>query len=611
MGDHPADRQTALHAEVEAAQESAFPLRVFILLILALVCYSAIVFVPSYTIRSQFHPCLGTLILGIGFYLVYRGGSGAIAGVFGLAFLGLASALRNTLVPQADGTFSMDYFVLPLIVTGFLNPTLVSVLGIIGARRKHTRPCFGPFSILTALSMMVLEFCLHWNSGLLAQSSEIIVVVAALSFLFSFAFVFAAGLAKAFQETGAQRLSLSWIARVWCVFAAFGTVGALVHTLIMPPPTSLQSLLVVPATVGMFMLIFGIKGGFHLALIGVGFVLVQTLAMLVRGDGHPGPLIAAFLTAMVNLSITWLFIRRSLRKKPPEPAMPEKRIAPPPAANSGNATQRPQLMRAALAVFNNPFSPMIADFDDVLWKEPIQKELDALVQGGKESLDVLEELLMRCARGRGETISKSWWYGSKWAVKAVALLPRQVSPASLLVRVVRTDSNVYEWFTYAQTEAAKQLGRIGTANELPALEELLSKPLSMSPVTEIANAIAKIGGTVQETPAVILAKAQNQLGDADGIDYLLSFMNNAASWTPKEQGFMYYLLANKSGRLGYADASRAFFAAQIAACPDPASFGWQEFIKDGIQPSPENAMELRKRYPPPQTMEAIKTYSNS
>ncbi len=378
----------------------------------------------------------------------------------------------------------------------------------------------------------------------------------------------------------------------------------------MPPPTAWQTLLIFPAALGMFLLIFGIKGGFHLALIGVGFVMVQTITMLVQGTGHPGPLAAILIAAGINLSITWLLIRRApVRNKQPEPALIGKAVPLRPAANGGGAPQRPQLMKAAIAVFNNSFSPMIADFDDVLWKEPIQKELDVLVQGGKEGLSVLEELLMRSAGGRGETIASSWWYGSKWAVKAVALFPRDDCPASVLMRILRTDSTIYEWFSHTQTEAANQMGIIGTANELPALQELLNKPLSMSPITEIAKAIAKIGGTVQETPQIILTRAQNQLGDADGIEYLLSFIKRVASWIPKEQGFFYYLLANKSKRLGYADAARAYFAAQIAACPDATSFGWQEFIQDGIQPSPQNALQLREQYPTPETMEAIKTYS--
>ncbi len=203
--DHSIVTRNVLHAEA-VALNSAFPRRVFILQLVALVFYFAIIFIPNQTIRNHFYPCLGVLILGIGFYLSYRGGSGRIAGILGLALLGLASALRNLLVPQADGTVSLDYFALYLILPSFLDPALVAMMGIVGARRKQTSPCFGTFLFLTAVVLLLLDFFLHWNGRLFSQTIDIIVVVTALSFLFCFALIPAAYVAKAFQEKGGKSL---------------------------------------------------------------------------------------------------------------------------------------------------------------------------------------------------------------------------------------------------------------------------------------------------------------------------------------------------------------------------------------------------------------------
>jgi hypothetical protein len=287
------------------------------------------------------------------------------------------------------------------------------------------------------------------------------------------------------------------------------------------------------------------------------------------------------------------------RKKDKKPV---KDLAPP------SQVPRAQLVAAARAVFNNSFSQMVFDPEDKLWKEPIQKELNLLVKGGAESVSVIEELLTRCANGKGGTISDEWWYGGKWAVKAVALLPKKKA-AALMVRLLQKDSNIAEWFNHVQSEAAKQLGAIGSKDLLPALQGILAHPLSMSPVNEIANAVEKIGGSVEETPSVILAKAQNRLGDQDGIEYLLKFMERTKSWGQKDAGFYWYLLGYKSQRLGHIPASRAFFAAQVAVRPDSTTYGWQEFMKEGIKASPETALRLHGQYPVPKTMEEIKSYA--
>lgn len=168
---------------------------------------------------------------------------------------------------------------------------------------------------------------------------------------------------------------------------------------------------------------------------------------------------------------------------------PPVAAAAPAPAQSG--VSRAELVSAAHAVFNSPFSPMVFDPDDVLWKEPVQAELDTLMRGGAESVSVIEELLMQCARGGGAAISESWWYGGKWALKSAAILPRKEA-AAMFVRLLQTNSNIAEWFTAIQREAAIQLGEIGDANSLPALKALLTNPFSMTPTDAVEKAIKKI-----------------------------------------------------------------------------------------------------------------------
>ncbi|MDR2861957.1 MAG: HEAT repeat domain-containing protein, partial [Syntrophobacterales bacterium] len=308
--------------------------------------------------------------------------------------------------------------------------------------------------------------------------------------------------------------------------------------------------------------------------------------------------------AYIVLAGTFLSREKAQKIKsslPPEPAEIEE-------AAQSQPIQRIQLVNAARAVFNNPFSSMVFDPDDTLWKEPIQKELDLLVMGGTKSVVVFDELLMQCASGRGESISHSWWYGSVWAIKTAAMLPRKEA-AELMMRLLQQDSNIWEWFSYVQNEAARQLAGIGNADVLPALQNFLEHPpFAMSPVDAIAKTVEKLGGIVKESPSVILSKAQNQLGDGDGIDYLLPFMEQMQSWDSKDKGFYYFLLAKKSERLGYVNAARAFFAAQVAANPVPSDWVWQVFSSEGITPSPENALKLHNKYPVPKTMDEIKSY---
>jgi len=267
-----------------------------------------------------------------------------------------------------------------------------------------------------------------------------------------------------------------------------------------------------------------------------------------------------------------------------------------------------ELMRAAREVFHNPFSDLVYDATGHAWEEPIRQEITLLQRGGVASAAVMRDLLLLCANGGGLSLSESWWYSSIWAVRVAAMLPAKEA-GDLLCPLLERNSNIMEWFTYVQKEAAKQLCVIGTSESLPRLKRLLEQPLSMTPVSEIAIAVEKLGGTTLELPSVRLSKAQNQLGDEDGIAYLLPMLEEAEGWPEKDRSFYYYLLARKAERKFDTNACLAFYAAQVAACPDSSSMGWQSFIPDGFRPTKENAELLHNAYPLPKTMGKIQEYS--
>lgn len=301
-------------------------------------------------------------------------------------------------------------------------------------------------------------------------------------------------------------------------------------------------------------------------------------------------------------------------------------VTPAPTAAGGN---QGELRSAARKVFNNSFSSMVFDPEDKLWKEPIQPEIDTLVAGGEASVPVLEQLLMECAAGRGPSISSEWWYGSEWAVKVLAMLPVRPARAALL-NCLRRDSNIAEWFTHVQRHAATQLGNIGDAGTIRDLENIVAAPLSMTPVDEINRAIDRIEerqaappaptpvptppvAAVPETddyamPEDIIKKGKTELGDEDGIDYLLTFGPEVPQWDAKDQGHYYYTLARKAERLGHEEAATAFNIAQCIAFPDKGTLGYKRLAQAGYDMSPGALAALQGEYPLPTSLAEVAAY---
>lgn len=266
-----------------------------------------------------------------------------------------------------------------------------------------------------------------------------------------------------------------------------------------------------------------------------------------------------------------------------------------------------QLESAAKKVFNDYYLDLGGDPEDVLWKRDILASIYLLEDGGKASVAAIENLLMECAIGNGTSIAQSWWYGGKYAVKT-AVIASELEAESMLIRILQKDSKLYEWFTYIQKEAALQLQKIGTADCVSALQQLLSRPFSMSPISDITKAIELAGGKTKQTPAIILQHAESTRDDQQAFDYLWTFMDDVKKWEKKDIGWYYYLLGGCAKRLGHIPAAKAFYAAQINACPRETSMGWQIFTADGVTPSTVNATKLHQQYPLPKNKEEVIEY---
>ena len=180
---------------------------------------------------------------------------------------------------------------------------------------------------------------------------------------------------------------------------------------------------------------------------------------------------------------------------------------PAPAEGSGKsggpASTKPSnaaLYDAANGVFHNTFSVLQLDETGHDWEAPIREHIDTLKKGGQDGVNLLFSFLMRCARGEGPSISESWWHGSTYAVRTVAMFPPKYACDTLL-KLLETDSRIYEWFAYVQKEAILALTPIATVKHLPRLEKIAANPMSLSPIDWINELIAKLRSSAPAAPA--------------------------------------------------------------------------------------------------------------
>ena len=296
------------------------------------------------------------------------------------------------------------------------------------------------------------------------------------------------------------------------------------------------------------------------------------------------------------------------------------------------AVSHEKLYAAAKAVFDNPFPEQTIDPVGKMWKEPVQKELDLLLEGGADGLAALEKVLIKCADKKDEFSTVTGDYieanhkrelGCKWCVKTIALFPKEEA-VETLARLLHRDTGaqlaIY-WYVGGHKEIAKQLGTIGGDASLAALQKYLTQRNTHSEIgsPEALRAVEKLNGQVPETPGVIIARAKIASEDAGNdlgifIESLLPYIEQVKTWNREKTNWdspasnYYAALARCSKRLGYKPAAYAFCAALLAIFPDDFS-AWSILEDTGIKQSPENAAKLAGALPIPKTMDEIKDYT--
>lgn len=111
-------------------------------------------------------------------------------------------------------------------------------------------------------------------------------------------------------------------------------------------------------------------------------------------------------------------------------------------------------------------------------------------------------------------------------------------------------------------------------------------------------------------PEDIIKRGKSELGDEEGMDYLLSFNPEVPHWDAKDRGHYYYALARKAERLGYEEAATAFNVAQCIAFLDKGTLGYKRLAQAGYEMSPGALAALQEQYPLPTSRDEVSNYQS-
>lgn len=288
-------------------------------MLVSALCFLAASVIPNdFEIRQYFQAPLKSLALGSAFYLVYRGGSARLAGLLGLLLLALLTALNNlfALYPSSPGRLELGVLVNLLLLHNIiwwslLLPVIMAAFALAAAMLEREGSYYRLFAVLAASVVLLTHLIVQSTSGIWSLPSEVRLIIFAQLVSSAMAIAPAAFLARAFSETGGQILSLSLGARLWCGLVCLSLTAMLILNIAQMQPALIQSIMLLPATIGMALLMFGFRGGFHLALVGVGGVIIQMLMAMPKAGEHWPIILAALGGAALNPVIIWLLIRRA------------------------------------------------------------------------------------------------------------------------------------------------------------------------------------------------------------------------------------------------------------------------------------------------------------
>lgn len=147
-------------------------------------------------------------------------------------------------------------------------------------------------------------------------------------------------------------------------------------------------------------------------------------------------------------------------------------------------------------VFNNYDDSLVLDETGQRWRSKINDDIDKLVAGGNPAMIAMQRSMNACQSGTGNTYNEHWWYGATNIVRIMGMFPSDMAQDNLM-SLLEKNSNIAEWFTYVQKEAARVLADVGTSRIVPRLETLLKNPFSMGP-NDALRALLK---SLKENPA--------------------------------------------------------------------------------------------------------------
>lgn len=316
--------------DTTVTENRKFPFAPLVLQVLGLIIYSAAIIEPESPVFRSLHPPLFALILGIGFYMTYRRGYSRLLGIVGLMILLplaislIEAGLRISI--SRSGSFLSLLGENMLQPRRYVIPIAVVAVALAASRWRKSDASFKYFAFLAAGVVLIASFFLIWMGRYFTAPSHVLFPVIVRIVLESLAIPPFALLARALAERGGAQILPSIGARLWCALVFMATTALLIANVYYAQPGMTQSLLLLPATVGAFLLVFGSRSGWYLYLVGFELSVVQTLVMIPMADDQRPALLFSLGGTAVNLFITWLLIRNAPLKPGAEPTGSPRRI---------------------------------------------------------------------------------------------------------------------------------------------------------------------------------------------------------------------------------------------------------------------------------------------
>lgn len=221
--------------------------------------------------------------------------------------------------------------------------------------------------------------------------------------------------------------------------------------------------------------------------------------------------------------------------------------------------------------------------------EKVQASLTQLIEAGDEAVSSILAALRQCAAGKAPA---PWWRPVPHLCEVLAQIGTDEAKQAL-VEVVSTDSQVAEW-DQVRGVAAASVGSLHDTDLIPALTAALHEP--HAPALAIQEAIVNLGGEVAESPEAIVQKGR-YMELRESAEHFARHADSISSWTADERRAFYFTWAGTIRQLDSEGAALPYYAAALAADPDPLVMAWDYF--PGVNRSPDTAVELAAKYPIP------------